>query len=75
MDSIGAGSYRAQALRDQMIYEDRLNALSAERDARAEEALAAQQRFATTLDQVSVHAEPNSSRPRPAPTSCAPAST
>ena len=54
MDSIGAGSYRAQALRDQMIYEDRLNALSAERDARAEEALAAQQRFATTLDQVSV---------------------
>jgi murein DD-endopeptidase MepM/ murein hydrolase activator NlpD len=53
MDSIGAGSYRAQAQRDQMIYEDRLNALSAERDARAEEALAAQQRFATTLDQVS----------------------
>lgn len=53
MDSIGAGSYRAQAQRDQLIYEDRLNALSAERDARAEEALAAQQRFATTLGQVS----------------------
>ncbi|KAA9008972.1 M23 family metallopeptidase [Histidinibacterium aquaticum] len=54
MDSIGAGNFRAQAKRDQMIYEERLNALSVERDQRASEALAAQQRFATTLDQVSV---------------------
>ena len=30
MDSIGAGNFRAQAERDKMIYEDRLNALAAE---------------------------------------------
>lgn len=53
MDSIGAGNFRAQALRDQMIYEDRLNALSLERDLRAEEAVAAQQRFSLALEQIS----------------------
>jgi len=53
MDSIGAGNFRAQAQRDQMIYEDRLGALSEQRDARAEEAVAAQQRFAAALDQIS----------------------
>ncbi|MEY1555731.1 DUF5930 domain-containing protein [Yoonia sp. R2331] len=53
MDSIGAGNFRAQAQRDQMIYEQRLNALSAERDARAEEAVAAQQRFSSALAQIS----------------------
>lgn len=53
MDSIGAGNFRAQAERDKMIYEDRLNALSAERDLRAEEAVAAQDRFAAALQQVS----------------------
>ena len=54
MDSIGAGNFRAQAQRDQAIYEDRLNALSAERDVRANEAIAAQQRFSSALDQVSL---------------------
>ena len=54
MDSIGAGNFRAQAQRDQMIYEQRLNALSEERDARAAEALAAQQRFSSALEQISV---------------------
>ena len=41
MDSIGAGNFRAQAQRDQATYEDRLNALSQERDIRATEAVAA----------------------------------
>ena len=54
MDSIGAGNFRAQAQRDQMIYEQRLNVLSAERDARAEEAMAAQERFSSALAQISV---------------------
>lgn len=54
MDSIGAGNFRAQAQRDQMIYEDRLNAISAERDARAAEALAAQERFTSALTQISI---------------------
>lgn len=53
MDSIGAGNFRAQAQRDQMIYEQRLNALSVERDARAEEAVAAQERFSSALAQIS----------------------
>ncbi|SHJ12121.1 M23 family metallopeptidase [Wenxinia saemankumensis] len=54
MDSIGAGNFRAQALRDRLVYEDRLNALATERDARAEEAAAAQARFASALEQISV---------------------
>lgn len=54
MDSIGAGNFRAQAQRDQMTYEQRLNALSAERDARAIEALAAQERFNSALRQISI---------------------
>lgn len=54
MDSIGAGNFRAQAQRDQMVYEQRLNALSTEKDQRAAEALAAQQRFSTALEQISV---------------------
>lgn len=53
MDSIGAGNFRAQAQRDQIIYEDRLNALSGQRDSRADEALAAQQRFGSALEQIS----------------------
>lgn len=53
MDSIGAGNFRAQAQRDQMVYEDRLNALSEERDMRAEEAAAAQARFSSALEQIS----------------------
>ncbi|MGJ8588699.1 MAG: DUF5930 domain-containing protein [Yoonia sp.] len=54
MDSIGAGNFRAQAQRDQFTYEQRLNALSAERDARAMEALAAQERFTSALQQISI---------------------
>lgn len=54
MDSIGAGNFRAQAQRDQLTYEQRLNALSSERDARAIEALAAQERFNSALQQISI---------------------
>jgi len=54
MDSIGAGNFRAQAQRDQMTYEDRLNALSVERDMRAGEAVAAQQRFNSSMEQISL---------------------
>ena len=53
MDSIGAGNFRAQAQRDQMIYEERLSVLSAERDMRATEAVAAQQRFSKALEHAS----------------------
>lgn len=53
MDSIGAGNFRAQAMRDKAIYEDRLNALSGERDLRAAEAVAAQERFSAALTQIS----------------------
>lgn len=54
MDSIGAGNFRAQAQRDKLVYEDRLNALSAERDLRLTETAAAQDRFASALAQISV---------------------
>ncbi len=54
MDSIGSGNFREQAKRDQRTYQARLNDLSGQRDARAEEALAAQQRFNAALEQISV---------------------
>ncbi|MHC9236835.1 DUF5930 domain-containing protein [Pseudooceanicola sp. 502str34] len=54
MDSIGSGNYRDQAMRDQTIYQERLNAMAEDRDARADEALAAQDRFTSALDQISV---------------------
>ncbi|WP_242649789.1 M23 family metallopeptidase [Yoonia litorea] len=54
MDSIGAGNFRAQAQRDQLAYEQRLNDLSAERDARALEAIAAHERFSAALEQISI---------------------
>ena len=54
MDSIGAGNFRDQAKRDHEAYERRLNELSSERDARAEEALAAQDRFNAALSQISM---------------------
>lgn len=53
MDSIGAGSLREQAKREQMVYETRLNDMAAERDARATEALQAQERFTIALEKVS----------------------
>lgn len=53
MDSIGSGNFRQQAKRDQATYLDRLNILSEQRDSRAEEALAAQNRFNAALTQIS----------------------
>lgn len=53
MDSIGSGSIRDQARREQQLYEERLQVLAAERDARASEALAAQGRFNLALAQIS----------------------
>ncbi len=53
MHSLGAGDVREQALREQAIYETRLNDLASERDARAGEAAAAQERFAVALAEVS----------------------
>ncbi len=54
MDSIGSGSLRDQAEREQRLYEDRLNSLSTERDQRATELRAAQERFNAALQQISV---------------------
>ncbi len=53
MDSIGSGNFREQAKRDQRAYEARLNEMAKERDMRATEALAAQERFNSALDQIS----------------------
>lgn len=53
MDSIGSGNFREQAKRDQRTYQARLNDLSGQRDSRAEEALAAQNRFNAALKQIS----------------------
>jgi murein DD-endopeptidase MepM/ murein hydrolase activator NlpD len=53
MDSIGSGNIREQAAREQQLYEERLQILAAERDARAAEAAAAQARFALAMDQIS----------------------
>ncbi len=52
MDSISAGSSREQTQRQQTLYEERLTALSADRDLRAEEAVRAQERFNLALAQV-----------------------
>lgn len=54
MDTIGSGNIRDQAAREQRLYEERLQVLASERDARNIEALAAQQRFNLALTQVSV---------------------
>lgn len=53
VDGLGAGSAPAHAHRAQAAFEQRLTDLAAERDARAAEGLAAQDRFAAALDQVS----------------------
>ncbi|MDZ7710929.1 MAG: M23 family metallopeptidase [Roseovarius sp.] len=53
MDSIGAGNFREQAKRELQTYEARLNALADERDRRAQEAVAAQERFSSALAQIS----------------------
>lgn len=53
IDKVSDGSARDQVARSQYAFEQRLAALSEERDTRATEALAAQDRFASALDQVS----------------------
>ncbi len=53
MDSISSGNQREQSQRERDIYEARLNALSQERDDRASEAAAAQDRFFVALEQIS----------------------
>lgn len=53
IDSIGSGSAREQARLTLLAFEDRLDALSKERDLRAAEAAAAQARFTVALEQVS----------------------
>lgn len=53
IDAISDDSSRDQVARSQQAFETRLTALSAERDARAAEALAAQDRFSVALTQVS----------------------
>ncbi len=53
MDSIGSGNLREQAQRDKVLYEQRLQNLSTERDIRAREAAAAQERFALALNEIS----------------------
>ncbi|MBK4215280.1 M23 family metallopeptidase [Paracoccus caeni] len=53
IDAISSGSQRDQMLRTQAAFEERLNQLSQERDTRAAEAVAAQNRFTVALEQVS----------------------
>lgn len=53
MDSIGSGNLRDQVVREQANYEQRLNALAAERDQRAAETEAAHQRFSHAMARVS----------------------
>lgn len=53
MDSLSSGSAREQALREQQMYGERLNALAMERDRRAEEARMAQERFYIAMDEIS----------------------
>lgn len=53
MDNIGSGNMRDRALREQIAYETRLNALSIERDVRTKEAEMAHDRFSVALAQIS----------------------
>jgi len=53
MDSIGSGNLREQAGRDLVLFENRVAELAHERDMRATEAAAAQERFNTALKQIS----------------------
>lgn len=53
IDAVSSGNSREMVTRAQSAFEERLGQLSAERDARAAEAVAAQQRFTVALDQVS----------------------
>lgn len=52
-DGLGAGGLRDQVRRDQALYDDRIIALAAERDAMADEAEAARERFELAMLEVS----------------------
>jgi murein DD-endopeptidase MepM/ murein hydrolase activator NlpD len=52
IDTIAAGNTRDQALREQILYQARLNALSEEVELRTAEAVQAQERFSGAMDQV-----------------------
>ena len=52
-DSIGAGSIRDQALREQLLYERRLKEIAAERDQRRLETELAHARFNSAIEQIS----------------------
>jgi murein DD-endopeptidase MepM/ murein hydrolase activator NlpD len=52
IDAISAGSARDQAARESLEFHNRLNALSYEVEVRTAEALQAQERFSTAMDQV-----------------------
>ena len=53
MDSIGSGTLREQALREQTNYEQRLNQMALERDRHAQAAEAAQSRFGEAMGRIS----------------------
>lgn len=53
IDTVSFGSSEEQVVRAQVAFEERLDSLSRERDARTNEASAAQARFALALEQVS----------------------
>lgn len=53
MDSVSSGSVREQSQREQRLYEERLRTLADQRDGRAAEAIAAQERFNLALAQIS----------------------
>lgn len=57
MDFVHSGTSRAQVQRQTALYEDRLNAISDDRDLRIAEAAGAQQRFNVALSQVSAMQE------------------
>jgi murein DD-endopeptidase MepM/ murein hydrolase activator NlpD len=53
IDAISAGNNKQQALREQRLYQARLETLANERDTRAAEALQAQQRFYVAMEEIS----------------------
>ncbi len=53
MDTVGAGSVRDHTAREQRVYEERLNAMSAERDQALADTQEAKERFSAALDRVS----------------------
>ncbi|MYG24618.1 MAG: M23 family peptidase, partial [Boseongicola sp. SB0677_bin_26] len=53
MHGFGSGTLYEQALRDQAVYESRLNGLAIERNDRAREAADAHERLAAALDEIS----------------------